>query len=162
MGQPHGCSPSKRDTGECSSPSKPSEFKESVLTPEQIANNLRDEMKRLKKRREFRGQGPPSPGSAPSSPEPMLEAHMMEGQAGPSSSPSSSTTSPKQDKPIFTLKQMSMIAERMCAERVEQVRAEYDQILQQKLSEQYDAFVKFIDHQIQKRFNESMAPSYLS
>ena len=27
---------------------------------------------------------------------------------------------------------------------------------------QYDAFVKFIDHQIQKRFNESMAPSYLS
>ena len=86
-------------------------------------------------------------------------------------------------------------AERMCAERVEQVRAEYDQILQQKLSEQvfpfllcidrsgiknvhkmvhnvwnnndsfspqYDAFVKFIDHQIQKRFNESMAPSYLS
>lgn len=162
MGQPHGCSPSKRDTGECSSPTKPSEFKESVLTPEQIANNLRDEMKRLKKRREFRGQGPPSPGSAPSSPEPMLEAHMMEGQAGPSSSPSSSTTSGKQDKPIFTLKQMSMIAERMCAERVEQVRAEYDQILQQKLSEQYDAFVKFIDHQIQKRFNESMAPSYLS
>jgi len=162
MGQPHGCSPSKRDTGECSSPTKPSEFKESVLTPEQIANNLRDEMKRLKKRREFRGQGPPSPGSAPSSPEPMLEAHMMEGQACPSSSPSSSTTSAKQDKPIFTLKQMSMIAERMCAERVEQVRAEYDQILQQKLSEQYDAFVKFIDHQIQKRFNESMAPSYLS
>lgn len=162
MGQPHGCSPSKRDTGECSSPTKPSEFKESVLTPEQIANNLRDEMKRLKKRREFRGQGPPSPGSAPSSPEPMLEAHMMEGQAGPSGSPSSSTTSAKQDKPIFTLKQMSMIAERMCAERVEQVRAEYDQILQQKLSEQYDAFVKFIDHQIQKRFNESMAPSYLS
>ena len=124
------------------------EFKESVLTPEQIANNLRDEMKRLKKRREFRGQvrcgvlkmqlftlerliahdvpyicidilqllrqGPPSPGSAPSSPEPMLEAHMMEGQAGPSSSPSSSTTSAKQDKPIFTLKQMSMIGEATC------------------------------------------------
>ena len=38
----------------CSFP--PLEFKESVLTPEQIANNLRDEMKRLKKRREFRGQ----------------------------------------------------------------------------------------------------------
>jgi len=167
MGQPHGCSPSKRDTGECSSPSKPSEFKESVLTPEQIANNLRDEMKRLKKRREFRGQGPPSPGSAPSSPEPMVEAHMMEGQAGTSSSSASApaaaaTSAAKPDKPIFTLKQMSMIAERMCAERVEQVRAEYDQILQQKLSEQYDAFVKFIDHQIQKRFNESMAPSYLS
>jgi len=66
------------------------------------------------------------------------------------------------EKPIFSLRQMSLIAERMCNERVEQVRAEYDQILHQKLSEQYDAFVKFIDHQIQKRFNESQAPSYLS
>jgi len=66
------------------------------------------------------------------------------------------------EKPIFTLKQMIMIADRMCEERVEQVRAEYDNILQQKLSEQYDAFVKFIDHQIQKRFAESQAPSYLS
>ncbi len=27
---------------------------------------------------------------------------------------------------------------------------------------QYDSFVKFIDHQIQRRFNESQAPSYLS
>ena len=40
------------------------------------------------------------------------------------------------EKPIFTLKQMIMIADRMCEERVEQVRAEYDNILQQKLSEQ--------------------------
>jgi len=154
------CSPEKRVGQEATAAAqgKPSDFKESVLTPEQIANNLRDEMKRLKKRREFRGQGPPSPGSAPSSPEPMMEAHMMEG----TSSALAGTPSKNSEKPIFTLKQMSMIAERMCAERVEQVRAEYDQILQQKLSEQYDAFVKFIDHQIQKRFNESMAPSYLS
>lgn len=166
------CSPDKRVAGQEVAPST-SEFKESVLTPEQIANNLRDEMKRLKKRREFRGGaphtctgppspgtsggGPPSPSSAPSSPEPMMEAHMMEG-----ASSSLVTPTKNSEKPIFTLKQMSMIAERMCAERVEQVRAEYDLILQQKLSEQYDAFVKFIDHQIQKRFNESLAPSYLS
>ena len=31
----------------------PSVFRESVLTPEQIANNLRDEIKRLKKRRQI-------------------------------------------------------------------------------------------------------------
>ena len=47
-------------------------------------------------------------------------------------------------------------------ERTDKVREEYDKILQQKLSEQYDAFVKFIDHQIQQRFNESQLPSYLS
>ena len=47
-------------------------------------------------------------------------------------------------------------------DRTNQVREEYDRILQQKLAEQYDAFVKFIDHQIQQRFNESQIPSYLS
>ena len=47
------------------------------------------------------------------------------------------------NKPIFTLKQMIMIADRMCEERVEQVRAEYDNILQQKLSEQVKS-VNFI------------------
>jgi len=161
------CSPDKRVGQEpgVSQGAKPSEFKESVLSPEQIANNLRDEMKRLKKRREFRGQCPPSPGSSPSSPEPMMDAPMEGGSSSSSSTAASVAASPSRtnaEKPIFTLKQMSMIAERMCAERVEQVRAEYDQILQQKLSEQYDAFVKFIDHQIQKRFTESMAPSYLS
>jgi len=135
--------------------SAPSVFKETPLTPEQIANNLRDEIKRLKKRRQFAGpsspsQGPPSPVSAPSSPEPMMDMEQASSSVG------------KVEKPIFTLKQMTMIAERMCEERVEQVRTEYDNILQQKLSEQYDAFVKFIDHQIQKRFTESQAPSYLS
>lgn len=157
-----GCSPDKRlqqDQGPSHSHVSSSEFKESVLTPEQIANNLRDEMKRLKKRKQF--QGPPSPGSAPSSPEPMIEA-MMEGNASMLALTPSKAALQSQDKPIFTLKQMSMIAERMCQERVDQVRSEYDQILQQKLSEQYDSFVKFIDHQIQKRFTESQVPSYLS
>merc|ERR1719330_20072 len=97
---------------------------------------------------------PLSPSSAPSSPEPMVEA--MEGtSAGPSAGGS-------KEKPIFTLKQMTLIAERMCKERVDQVRQEFEEILQQKLSEQYDSFVKFIDHQIQRRFQQSQAPSYLS
>jgi len=134
---------------------------------EQIANNLRDEIKRLKRRRQFVGpsspgspgahQDPASPGSAPSSPEPMMDMDQGAMMAAAGSSSRADNT-----KPIFTLKQMIMIADRMCAERVEQVRAVYDNILQQKLSEQYDAFVKFIDHQIQKRFDESQAPSYLS
>lgn len=125
----------------------PSVFRETPLTPEQIANNLRDEIKRLKRRRQFAGHGiagagpsspgspshcgPPSPGSAPSSPEPMMDMDHM-AVAGTSRG----TATGKEDKPIFTLKQMQMIADRMCAERVEKVRAEYDNILQQKLSEQ--------------------------
>jgi len=68
----------------------------------------------------------------------------------------------KSDKKVFSLKEMTMICEKMCKERTDAVRQEYDKILHQKLSEQYDAFVKFIDHQIQQRFNESQLPSYLS
>ena len=47
-------------------------------------------------------------------------------------------------------------------EQTDAVRQEYDKILQQKLSEQYENFVKFIDQQIQQRFSESQLPSYLS
>jgi len=149
---------------------KPSSFTESPLTPEQIANNLRDEIKRMKKRRQIVGYpsspsspGPSSPGpsNAPASPEPI----MMDAEHLPSSSSSVQPQPPqqkKEEKPIFTLKQMTLIAERMCKERVDQVRQEYDEILQQKLSEQYESFVKFIDQQIQRRFKESQAPSYLS
>lgn len=165
---PMHCTPEKQaGAGSSMTPSNPSPFKESPLSPEQIANNLRDEIKRLKKRRQFAGppsptspsspsSSPQSPASAPASPEPMMDMENLHHQVA------SSSKTQAGEKPIFTLRQMSMIAERMCEERVEQVRSDYDQILHQKLSEQYDAFVKFIDHQIQKRFTESQAPSYLS
>lgn len=153
---------------------KPSSFLESQLSPEQIANNLRDEIKRMKKRRQIVGwpREPASPGggSAPSSPEPMMDTELPSTSYSSLAATDSSLAAPDsslaatggKEKPIFTLKQMTLIAERMCQERVDQVRQEYDEILQQKLSEQYESFVKFIDQQIQRRFTESHAPSYLS
>ena len=77
----------------------------------------------------------------------------VSGSPDSGSSPSSKGLSARalvgtKEKPVFTLKQMTIICERMCKERTDKVREEYDQILQQKLSEQYDAFVKFIDHQV--------------
>jgi len=170
--------------------SEPSVFREqSPLSPSEIANYLRDELKRLRKRRQLAEPYPSSqrsPPASPGSPEPMMAdstaadraspsgiAHQQAAasasaasiaQPGPSSSKSlnSATKISKGDRPVFTLKQMTMICEKMCKERTDQVREEYDQILQQKLSEQYDAFVKFVDHQIQQRFNQSQLPSYLS
>lgn len=47
----------------------------------------------------------------------------------------------------------------MLKEQETQIREEYDQILNMKLSEQYDAFVKFTYDQIQKRFETAAAPS---
>jgi len=167
--------------------SEPSVFREqSPLSPSEIANYLRDELKRLRKRRQLAEPYPPrSPPASPGSPEPMMAdstgadratpsgiAHQQAAtsaiaQPGPSSSKSLNSSNvmtkiSKGDRPVFTLKQMTMICEKMCKERTDQVREEYDQILQQKLSEQYGAFVKFVDHQIQQRFNQSQLPSYLS
>ena len=160
-------------------PAEPSVFRESALSPSEIANYLRDELKRLRKRRQLAEPYPStsssgrSPPASPGSPEPMMADSAVQDRASPSghhasagaveASPSKSLTSKsKADRPVFTLKQMTMICEKMCKERTDQVREEYDRILQQKLSEQYDAFVKFVDHQIQQRFNQSQLPSYLS
>lgn len=47
----------------------------------------------------------------------------------------------------------------MLKDQETQIRQEYDQILNLKLSEQYDSFVKFTYDQITKRFESAAAPS---
>lgn len=59
------------------------------------------------------------------------------------------------------MNQVNMICERMLKERELHLREQYDKILTQKLSEQYDAFVKFTHEQIQRRFENSQC-SYVS
>ena len=54
---------------------------------------------------------------------------------------------------------MSLICERMLKERETEIREEYDRVLTLKLAEQYDAFVKFTQDQLQKRFEANAAPS---
>merc|ERR1719211_342268 len=52
---------------------EPSAFRESPLSPSEIANYLRDELKRLRKRRQLAEPYPPrSPPASPGSPEPMM------------------------------------------------------------------------------------------
>lgn len=75
---------------------------------------------------------------------------------------SSATSSPlKKEQPLFTLRQVGMICERLLKEREEKVREEYEEILNTKLAEQYDAFVKFTHDQIMRRYGEQPA-SYVS
>ena len=139
-------------------------FRESPLSPSEIANYLRDELKRLRKRRQIVtsdsatsvtvaaaavGPRPRSPPASPGSPEPMVEGqqgHVYQEQQRATSlmiantggvlatanlaitpprpttatSPAASTSSSvaannkKTDRPVFTLKQMTMICEKMC------------------------------------------------
>lgn len=60
---------------------------------------------------------------------------------------------------IWNATQVGLICERMLKERESQIREEYDRVLNAKLSEQYDAFVKFTYDQIQKRFEAAAVPS---
>ena len=148
-----------------SPPPKTSVFSETPMTPNQVANNLRDELRRLKRRKQIPSTSTSSSnGNRSPEPMPMDDLSALRAAFNPPSpsKDSSSSSSSSSSKPIFTLKQMTMICERMCDERTSQIREEYDKILQQKLAEQYDAFVKFIDHHIQQRFNGSQLPSYLS
>jgi len=47
----------------------------------------------------------------------------------------------------------------MLNERESQLREEYDKILNMKLSEQYEAFVKFSNDQLHRRFEAAEDPS---
>lgn len=65
------------------------------------------------------------------------------------------------DLPIFSMNQVNQICDRMLRERETALREQYDKILAQKMSEQYDAFVKFTHEQIQRKFESSQC-SYVS
>ncbi|CAG2162357.1 unnamed protein product [Oppiella nova] len=68
----------------------------------------------------------------------------------------------RRDAPLFTFRQVGLICERVLKERETQIRQEYDDVLNTKLAEQYETFVKFTYDQIQKRFEANSIPSYLS
>ncbi|XP_036438410.1 akirin-2 [Colossoma macropomum] len=137
---------------------EPSPFGEvSRLSTEQILFNIKQEYKRMQKRRHLESFQP-SDSCCPldSQPSTSLSTHAaLTGLSAGSSSPS------RREQPLFTLKQVGMICERLLKEREEKVREEYDEILTTKLAEQYDAFVKFTHDQLMRRFGEQPA-SYVS
>ncbi|XP_026472484.1 akirin-like [Ctenocephalides felis] len=159
---------------------KPSPFGEidSKLTPEKMAANIREEIRRLHKRKQLNfnhsqmnselEHHEDSAGSSSGS-----ESCMM--NMSPVPSPESQNSEigiqnndlnmrpnygKNPDKALFTFKQVGMICEKMLREREIELREQYDRVLTAKLAEQYDAFVKFTYDQIQRRYEAT--PSYLS
>lgn len=135
---------------------KPSPFADAVcpkLTPEKMAQNITEEIKRLHRRKQLTFNHS----------ERMQDSESSGSEMGPDSprrpdSPPSMVKNP--EKALFTFKQVQMICERMLKEREDSLREQYDAVLTTKLAEQYDAFVKFTYDQIQRRYEA--APSYLS
>jgi len=140
----------------------------SRLSSEQIHSSIRDEMRRLHGRRHLHfgennhaTNGPSSPSNTLAD---MADSSSAEFIASVSSHQQTQqpTVSKKEDRALFTFKQVGLICERMLREQESKLREEYEQVLTAKLAEQYDTFVKFTYDQIQKRFETSAAPSYLS
>uniref|UniRef100_A0A7N4PGZ6 Akirin-2 n=1 Tax=Sarcophilus harrisii TaxID=9305 RepID=A0A7N4PGZ6_SARHA len=125
---------------------------------EQILYNIKQEYKRMQKRRHLETSFQQTDACCSSDSQP--HAFLLNGPASPGTS--SAASSPlKKEQPLFTLRQVGMICERLLKEREEKVREEYEEILTTKLAEQYDAFVKFTHDQIMRRYGEQPA-SYVS
>ncbi|KAG8444780.1 hypothetical protein GDO86_009812 [Hymenochirus boettgeri] len=137
---------------------EPSPFGEvpSRLSAEQILYNIKQEYKRMQKRRHLE--------SSFHSTDPCCSTEGQPQTFNPSGTnlPGTSTASPlRKEQPLFSLRQVGMICERFLKEREDKVREEYEEILTTKLAEQYDAFVKFTHDQIMRRYGEQPA-SYVS
>lgn len=136
---------------------EPSPFGEvsSRLTTEQILHNIKQEYKRLQKRRHLDSAFQQETSGCPLD---LQNAHSGSALPGTSSGAASPT---RKEQPLFSLRQVGMICERLLKEREDKIREEYDEILTTKLAEQYDAFVKFTHDQLMRRFGEQPA-SYVS
>ncbi|XP_031431818.1 akirin-1 [Clupea harengus] len=127
---------------------------EQRLTPEQIFQNIRQEYSRYQRRRQLEGafnQSEACSSSEGQSPNPALMS--------PSSPPGASSV--KKDQPSFTLRQVGYLCERILKDHEEKIREEYEKILNTKLAEQYESFVKFTQDQIMRKYGARPA-SYVS
>lgn len=128
-----------------------------LLTPEQISQSIRDEIRRLHRRRQLRYA---------SAVERMNDSESSGSEMGGPDSPRRCDSPPNlaliknPEKAVFTFKQVQLICERLVKEREQSLIEQYDAVLNTKLAEQYDAFIKFTYDQIQSRMET--APSYLS
>ncbi|ROL44007.1 Akirin-2 [Anabarilius grahami] len=104
----------------------------SALTTEQILSNIKQEYKRMQKRRHLESsfQQSDSGCGLDSQPHASISSSTaaLPGVSSGSASPS------RREQPLFTLKQVGMICERLLKEREEKVREEYDEILTTKLA----------------------------
>ncbi|KAH8293526.1 hypothetical protein KR054_001277, partial [Drosophila jambulina] len=149
-GLPH--TPSNRFAKDTTEPSPFSEASLAKMSPDKMAENLCNEIKRLHKRKQL-----PITAAAL---ERMQDSESSGSEMGPES-PRRPDSPPNLmrhgEKALFTFKQVQLICESMIKERENQLRERYESVLTAKLAEQYDAFVKFTYDQIQRRYEA--APS---
>lgn len=82
-------------------------------------------------------------------------------EGGESSSAGEGSSSPKKENQMISLKQACIICERLLKEQEETLCEDYEKALIEKLSEQYSAYIKFSQDQLQSN-NIDHSESYIS
>ncbi|XP_065649033.1 akirin-2 isoform X2 [Hydra vulgaris] len=129
------------------------------LSREDLAKNVQEEWCRYRCRKKC---------ISPSSPPNSMQFQQCTSLYwnGSSSNTSSISMSPPRspngsDSPSLKIKQVVLLCERLWKEREEKLREEYDQVLNEKLAEQYESFLKFTQDQIMRKYQHS-SYSYVS
>lgn len=116
-----------------------------ILSTDALLTRIKEEVRRLQRRNQLKSS------MTNETPEDDSESSQSV-----SSLPQQST-----NQHLLTLKQVNMICARLLKEREDKIREEYDQILSNKLNEQYEGFVRFTQDQLTRRFSE-LQFSYVS
>uniref|UniRef100_H3ANC6 Akirin 1 n=1 Tax=Latimeria chalumnae TaxID=7897 RepID=H3ANC6_LATCH len=125
---------------------------------EQIFENIKQEYSRYQRRRQLEVSFNQSEGCSAGE----ANSHTSAPAAPNSPGKRSAVANPvKRDQPTFTLRQVGVLCERLLKDHEEKIREEYEQILNLKLAEQYESFVKFTHDQIMRRYGARPA-SYVS
>jgi len=153
------------------------------ISSEELESYLMSEIHALRRRRRvpqhqadggsYFGGGQSSPVSSDSeteqhmdsAPSTGIQSHTMFQSMSPVRAHSSSMRVPsnvaQSERPLLTYKQVRMICERLLREQEVRLREEYDQVLNARLAEQYETFVRFTYDQIHRRIDDSPM-TYLS
>nr|XP_014353932.1 PREDICTED: akirin-1 [Latimeria chalumnae] len=134
-------------------PLLPSGYSRQWSPTEQIFENIKQEYSRYQRRRQLEVSFNQSEGCSAGE----ANSHT----SAPAAPNSPGTPSVKRDQPTFTLRQVGVLCERLLKDHEEKIREEYEQILNLKLAEQYESFVKFTHDQIMRRYGARPA-SYVS
>nr|XP_014337679.1 PREDICTED: akirin-1 [Bos mutus] len=135
---------------------RPMEFEAALLSPgspkQQIFQNIKQEYSRYQRWRHLEVV--------------LNQSEACTSESQPHSSTLTAPSSPgsswmKKDQPTFTLRQVGIICERLLKDYEDKIREEYEQILNTKLAEQYESFVKFTHDQIMRRYG-TRPTSYVS
>ncbi|XP_071956468.1 akirin-2-like [Antedon mediterranea] len=163
--------PSTPPQQQCKKPSPFENVSSKFLNREQLANSITIEWRKIQRKKKLAAEDSFSncnvSETMASSSQELVQSNYPDSpssSAGPSTSMNTGNADAaagRKEQPLFTLKQVLIICERILKERDCQMKEEYEKILNEKISEQYDAFVRFTYDQIHRQFGQSTA-SYVS